>query len=207
MDPHFQELLLEYARATKGAKMREIEQALWDRFGATKAVLVLDMSGFSLLSRRYGVVHYLSMVRRMQLTAQEVVDSHGGEVVKFEADNCFAAFPDVSAAVSAAVALNQTFHRINLDTADEYDIRISIGIDHGQILLIGGPDYFGDAVNTASKLGEDTAEAGEILLTQRAYELLSSELQKGANPLDLSMSGIEIKAWRILYNPAGGQET
>ena len=201
MDPHFQELLLEYAQATKGAKMREIEQALWDRFGATKAVLVLDMSGFSLLSRRYGVVHYLSMVRRMQLTTQEVVDRHGGEVVKFEADNCFAAFPDVAAAVAAAVALNQTFHRINLDTADEYDIRIAIGIDHGRILLIGGPDYFGDAVNTACKLGEDTAQAGEILLTQRAYEQLPTDQQEGAEAMDLSMAGIEIKAWRILYNP------
>ena len=201
MDPHFQELLLEYAQATKGVKMREIEQALWDRFGATKAVLVLDMSGFSLLSRRYGVVHYLSMVRRMQLTTQDMVDRHGGEVVKFEADNCFAAFPDVAAAVAAAVALNQTFHRINLDTADEYDIRIAIGIDHGRILLIGGPDYFGDAVNTACKLGEDTAQAGEILLTQRAYEQLPTDQQEGADAMDLSMAGIEIKAWRILYNP------
>ena len=201
MDPHFQELLLEYAQATKGAKMREIEQALWDRFGATKAVLVLDMSGFSLLSRRYGVVHYLSMVRRMQLTTQDMVDRHGGEVVKFEADNCFAAFPDVAAAVVAAVALNQTFHRINLDTADEYDIRIAIGIDHGRILLIGGPDYFGDAVNTACKLGEDTAQAGEILLTQRAYEQLPTDRQDGADPMELSMAGIEIKAWRIRYDP------
>jgi adenylate cyclase len=203
MDPHFQELLLEYAHASKGAKMREIEHQLWERFGATKAVLVLDMSGFSLLSRRYGVVHYLSMVRRMQLTAQEVVDGHGGEVVKFEADNCFAAFPDVAAAVSAAIALNQTFHRINLDTADEYDIRIAIGIDHGRILLIGGPDYFGDAVNTASKLGEDTANAGEILLTQRAWEQLPQGAGRDAEELHLSMSGIEITAYKVRYDPAG----
>lgn len=204
MDPHFQELLLEYAQASKGAKMREIEQTLWERFGAIKAVLVLDMSGFSLLSRRYGVVHYLSMVRRMQLTAQEVVDRHGGEVVKFEADNCFAAFPDVGAAVAAAVALNQTFYRINLDTADEYDIRIGIGIDHGRILLIGGPDYFGDAVNTACKLGEDTADAGEILLTKRAYEQLPAGFGAGAEEMHLSMSGIEITAFRIRYDPAAG---
>jgi adenylate cyclase len=203
MDPHFQELLLDYAHAGKGARMREIEQQLWDRFGATKAVLVLDMSGFSLLSRRYGVVHYLSMVRRMQLTAQEVVDRHGGEVVKFEADNCFAAFPDVAAAVAAAIALNQTFHRINLETADEYDIRIAIGIDHGRILLIGGPDYFGDAVNTASKLGEDTANAGEILLTQRAFEQLPQGVGADAEELHLSMSGIEVTAYKVRYDLAG----
>jgi adenylate cyclase len=199
MDPHFQELLLEYARASKGARMREVEQQLWERFGATKAVFVLDMSGFSLLSRRYGVVHYLSMVRRMQLTAEQVIVDQGGEVVKFEADNCFAAFPDVASAVGAGIALNRTFHRINQQTADEYDIRIAIGIDFGRILLIGGPDYFGDPVNTACKLGEDTASAGEILLTQRAYEQLPSQGGVDGERLNLSMSGIEITAYKIRY--------
>ena len=202
MDPRFQELLLEYAHAKKGAKLREIEKKLWDQFGATRAVLVLDMSGFSLLSRRYGVVHYLSMVRRMQLAAQEVIDQHGGEVVKFEADNCFAAFPDVDGAVKASIALNQTFHRVNEQTPDEYDIRVAIGIDHGRILLIGGPDYFGDPVNTACKLGEDTASAGEILLTERAFALLSPEPARRADKLHLSMSGIEITAYKIRYDLA-----
>lgn len=201
MDPHFQELLLDYARARKGATMREIEAQLWDRFGATRAVFVLDMSGFSLLSRRYGVVHYLSMVRRMQLTAAEVVPRHGGEVVKFEADNCFAAFPDVLSATRAAIALNQTFEVMNRETLDEYDIRIAIGIDHGRILLIGGPDYFGDPVNTASKLGEDTASAGEILLTQRAYEQLPDGSGIEGETLSLSIAGIDITAYKIRYAP------
>ncbi len=122
-------------------------------------------------------------------------------MVKFEADNCFAAFSDVAEAVQASIALNQTFNRINEQTADEYDIRIAIGIDYGPILLIGGPDYFGDPVNTACKLGEDTASAGEILLTQRAFEQLPPDSGITGTTLNLSMSGIEITAYKISYQP------
>ena len=50
------------------------------------------MSGFSLLTRRYGIVHYLSMVRRMQEVTRPIVHDHSGSVVKFEADNGFAVF-------------------------------------------------------------------------------------------------------------------
>jgi len=46
---------------------------------------------------------------------------------------------------------------MNEYTDDPFDIRISIGIDFGDVLLIGGPDYFGDSVNRACKLGEDVA--------------------------------------------------
>ena len=31
-----------------------------------------------LLTRKYGIVHYLSMVRRMQLTTEPIVKSYGG---------------------------------------------------------------------------------------------------------------------------------
>ena len=70
--------------------------------------------------------------------------------------------------MQAAISLNHAFDEINVYTADQFDIRVAIGIDHGDVLLIGGPDYFGDTVNTASKLGEDQARPGEILITERA---------------------------------------
>ncbi len=201
MDQHFQELLLEYAHANNEARLKEIENKLWNRFGVTRTVLVFDMSGFSSLSRRYGIVHFLSMVRRMQITTQEIISRLGGEVVKFEADNCFALFYNVDEAVQASIELNQTFNKLNEQTTDECDIRIAIGIDYGPILLIGGPDYFGDPVNTACKLGEDTAAAGEILLTKRAYEQLAIEHRPKGEILKLSISGIEITAYKIHYLP------
>lgn len=199
MDKHFQDLLLEYAIALQDENRKAIEQTLWRKFGTRKAVFVLDMSGFSVLSQRFGIVHYLSMVRRMQLTAQPVIEQFGGEVVKFEADNCFAAFPDVLPAIQAATALNAAFFGMNLVTPDEFDIRVSVGIDYGDILLIGGPDYFGDPVNCASKLGEDTAEAGEILVTQRAFDRVPADAGIQTSSFSFRISGIELQGVKIEY--------
>jgi class 3 adenylate cyclase len=47
-------------------------------------------------------------------------------------------------------------------------VSLSIGIDHGPILDLDGEDFYGDAVNIASKLGEDLADAGDQLVTRTA---------------------------------------
>jgi class 3 adenylate cyclase len=159
----------------------------------------MDMSGFSLLTQKFGIVHYLSMVRRMQITTAPIIERHAGVVVKFEADNCFAMFEDVPSAVDAAVALNTAFAAINEFTDDEFDIRISIGIAYGDVLLIGGPDYFGDAVNLASKLGEDVAGPGEILLAEGALAKYPPDRQPAGEKMDLSLSGLHLSVLKLAY--------
>lgn len=200
MDPRFQELLLLYAQADTKTAQEQIEKTLWDEFGTQGAVLVMDMSGFSRLTQKYGIVHYLSMVLRMQLTSQPVIESLGGRVVKFEADNCFAMFQAVLPAVEAAVRLNIAFDSINRFTEEAFDIRVAIGMDYGGILLTGGPDYFGEVVNVASKLGEDVAGPGEILLTERAFQQLPPETGYTGKPITPLLSGMRIKAYSLNYS-------
>jgi adenylate cyclase len=199
MDQHFEELLLQYAHAENPEQRKGIRDTLWDEFGHRKAVFVMDMSGFSLLTQKFGIVHYLSMVKRMQITTAPIIERHGGEVVKFEADNCFAMFADVASAVEAAVALNTAFAAINQFTDDEFDIRVSVGIDYGEVLLIGGPDYFGDTVNRASKIGEDVAGPGEILLTEAALAEFPPDRQPPGEKLELSLSGIRLDVLKLEF--------
>jgi adenylate cyclase len=199
MDKHFEEMLLDYAMEKDATKRRDIETRLWEKFGTVKAVLILDLSGFSLLTQKYGIVHYLSMVRRMQLIVQPLIDRAGGEVVKFEADNCFAMFDSPQVAVQTAIALNRAFDEINIHTAEQFDIRVAIGIDYGNVLLIGGPDYFGEAVNTASKLGEDQARPGEILITEKALAQIPSSAGFRSESLQLEIAGITIAAASIRF--------
>jgi class 3 adenylate cyclase len=199
MDKRFEEMLLKYALEKDTAARQSIETQMWKEFGTIKSVLVLDLSGFSLLTQKYGIVHYLSMVRRMQLIAQPIIEKAGGKVVKFEADNCFAMFDSLQAAVQTAIALNQAFDEINVYTQEQFDIRVAIGIDYGDVLLIGGPDYFGEAVNTASKLGEDQARPGEILITERALLQIPSSAGFHSESLHLEISGITIPAASIRY--------
>ena len=205
MSQKFQDLLLQYSQSEVTTERRSIENTLWADYGAEFAVFVLDMSGFSLLTRKYGIVHYLSMVRRMQLTTEPIVKSYGGSMIKYEADNCFAVFPDPLSAVNAAIAMQHAFAASNILTSDDLDIHISCGIDYGKLLIIGHEDCFGDPVNRASKIGEDLATAGEILITRDAMEMIPAEAHVNAREIVISISGISIPAFIVDYrnNPKG----
>jgi adenylate cyclase len=195
----FQENLLHYSQTESIEERQSIEEGLWGDYGAEYAVFVLDMSGFSMLTRKYGIVHYLSMVRRMQLTTEPIVKSYGGSMIKYEADNCFAVFPDPLSAVNAAIAMQHAFGAANLLTSDDLDIHIACGIDFGKILIIGHEDCFGDPVNRASKIGEDLAAAGEVLITKEAMQMIPDEAGIKAHEMTVSISGITIPAYMIEY--------
>jgi class 3 adenylate cyclase len=195
----FQDLLLNFSQAEEPDERKKIETALWENYGQEQAIFVLDMSGFSRLTRKYGIIHYLSMVRRMQLTTGPIVKSFDGYMIKYDADNCFALFPAPLNAINAAIAMQHAFDAANILTADDLDIRIGCGIDFGRILVIGNEDCFGDAVNRASKLGEDVAEAGDILVTQEAMQLVPTEAGIKSREISISISGIEIPAYTVEY--------
>jgi adenylate cyclase len=199
MSQHFQQQLLRYSETEVLPERRQIEESLWEEYGAEYAVFVLDMSGFSLLTRKYGIVHYLSMVRRMQLTTEPIVKSYNGSMIKYEADNCFAVFPDSLSAVNAAIAMQHAFTASNVITAEDFDIHIACGIDYGKLLIIGHEDCFGDPVNRASKMGEDLAAAGEVLVTKEAMEKIPASANIKAKEIVVSISGITIPASVIDY--------
>ena len=66
----FNDQLLRCSQELETGARSEVEKKLWEEYGAETTVLIVDMSGFTKLTDSHGVVHYLSMVRRMQLTAE-----------------------------------------------------------------------------------------------------------------------------------------
>src|SRR6185295_20329660 len=74
------------ARNEHPESLADIDADIWRRFGRTQAVLVLDMCGFSRLTMRYGVTHFLAMIRRLNNIVRPVIAQGGGHVVKTEAD-------------------------------------------------------------------------------------------------------------------------
>jgi class 3 adenylate cyclase len=199
LEKYFHKKLLNFSQESSEAGRQKIEDELWENYGAERVVFILDMSGFSLLTRKYGIIHYLSMVRRMQLIAEPIVASYEGTMIKFEADNCFAIFPDTFPAIQAAIALQFAFDASNLLTSDDFDVHIACGIDYGKVLIIGNEDCFGDPVNRACKLGEDTAAAGEILVTKEAMQRLPLNSGIKSRPLSVSISGLIIPTYTIDY--------
>ena len=127
LSSRFQDKLLLYSQTEDMKERCQIDKDICAEYGAEYAVFVLDMAGFSLMTRKYGIVHYLSMVRRMQLTTEPIVKSYGGTVIKYEADNCFAVFPDPLSAVNAGIAMQHAFAASNLLTSDDLAIITGAG--------------------------------------------------------------------------------
>ena len=151
-----------------------LDDAVWERFGCERTVLVADMAGFTISTRERGIVHYLRLIQRMRQIGGELLQEHGGELVRFEADNLFAVFDGPRAGLSFATAFVARCEEDNRPRPAEEQIHISMGIDHGEILL-REDDFFGGAVNLASKLGEDLARSREILLTRTVVEMAGAE--------------------------------
>ncbi|MDR7305314.1 adenylate/guanylate cyclase domain-containing protein [Rhodoferax saidenbachensis] len=189
--------LLDTLIATPEARKPGVEQMILDTFQRRKAVLALDMSGFTLTVRRDGILAYLCQIRRMHKITRPLVLAHHGEVVKNEADNLLAVFDDVADAVAAALAM------VNAAVVEGQAplLAFSVGIDVGEILLLEQVDCFGDAVNLAYKLGEDIARPGEVLVTQRVREQLTDTAGLGFQSIQVSISGMDVTTFAVTPAP------
>ncbi len=180
-------------------RITEIDAKIIETFGETHGILVMDMSGFSRLTLEHGIIHFLSMIHRMNEIARPAIEEHGGEVVKFEADNAFAVFPEVEQAVEAAIDILKRLSAANTMLPAEFDMYGKFGIGYGEVLMLEDDDMFGAEVNLASKLGEDLAKRDEILLTAEAYKRLGKESRECEEGL-MKISGLELSMHKVKYD-------
>jgi adenylate cyclase len=182
-------------RNERPEKMAEIDAQINATFRQNHAIMVIDMSGFSRTTVRHGIIHFLAMIHRMHAIVKPVIADYGGTVVKEEADNIFAVFPDVKSAVQAAIDSLKHTGAVNTTLPPEMDIYLCIGIGCGDVLMLEGEDMYGSEFNLASKLGEDLAEQGEILLTDVAFEKFEGKKQDWKR-VEFSISGLELVAYK-----------
>lgn len=105
----------------------EITRAIGERFGQERAVMVVDMSGFSRTTRRLRIVPFLAMIYRMQRLAVPCIEAARGRVLKVEADNLFCLFETVGDAVAAGRKLVARLTGENAHMPEERDLYVSIG--------------------------------------------------------------------------------
>ena len=86
---------------------------------------------------RYGITHFLAMIRRLGVIVRPVIAAAGGRIVKTEADNVFATFEDVPQALAAARAIHDSLATANSFLPEDWDLHAGIGIGYGPLLLIG----------------------------------------------------------------------
>ena len=150
----------------------QIDDEIRRRFVRPVTIFVLDMAGFSRLTAVYGIIHYLAMIHTMRESAIPTIHACGGSLIKPEADNLFAIFPEPAQALEAAKAIFHSLDQINKGRSISHSIWGSVGIGYGDAVVVGAEDLFGMEMNLACKLGEDLADAMEVLLTPAAYQRL-----------------------------------
>jgi len=181
------------------SRAARIDAEIREAFERMVAILVLDMSGFSRLTAKHGIIHYLAMIEQMEATVRPAVKANHGQVIKQEADNLFAIFGNPADAMEGALDIFRAFDAVNSVLPDERDIYGAIGIGYGETLVVGDEDLFGPEMNFASKLGEDIAVKKQILLTKAAWGALPQDRYNFSKQA-VEISGVVLEYYRFEGN-------
>jgi len=184
-------------RLAPNADKEKIDQRIWDLFGEEWCVMFTDLSGFSRRVAEFGIIHFLQTIYESERLLLPVIESHDGFVLKSEGDSLLAIFRNPCKALQGAIAMQYTVADYNLEKPDEEKVLLCVGLGYGHMLRVGDTDIFGAEVNAASKLGEDTAKAGDILVTGE-FRVACNDETLVLEPLESVPAGTSA-AFRVLY--------
>lgn len=190
-------------RCQPGADVARIDARIWDLFGEEWAVMFTDLSGFSRRVAAFGIIHFLQVIFEQKRLLLPVAADHDGILIKVEADSLLIVFKRASSALRCAIAMQHACADYNRTRAAEDQVLLCVGVGFGRILRIGDIDVYGQEVNAASKLGEDTAKANEILVTAAARAAAGDVDGVRYEELGEPVPGSDSN-FRVVYPAAGG---
>ncbi len=194
-EDRLESLLLE--RMKPDTDKKELDQRIWDLFGEKWAVMFTDLAGFSKGSSDWGIIHFLQTILESHRLLIPLIDIHDGILIKTEADSLMVIFRNPEKAIHCAVAMQKALIAYNKGISLEEQVLLCVGVGYGDILRIGDSDVFGVEVNASSKLGEDTATAGQILVTQSLKDSIGDSWK--SNPIITEHIALH-DAYEIIWN-------
>jgi adenylate cyclase len=181
-------------------RIEDVTNRIRDAFEQERTVLILDMSGFTRATQQGNIISFLLSINQMQRLVTPVVEETGGIVVRTEHDNVTCLFDNVSDALDASSEITKRLASANVILPSDKELYASIGIGHGPILNVENETIYGGEVNLASKLGEDIANLGDVLLTPDAHEQVKDS-DRRFDKETVSVSGLELTYYKVLANP------
>jgi len=185
-------------RLKPGADKEKIDGRIWDLFGEIWCVMFTDLSGFSRGVAKFGIIHFLQTIYESQRLLVPIIEDHDGILLKTEGDSFMVIFRNVQKGIQCAIAMQRVLQQYNKTRSDEEQVLLCVGLGYGRVLRIGDSDVYGAEVNAASKLGEDTAEAWEILVTEGVRVAAGSVSDTTFEKLDEAPPGAD-GAYRLTY--------
>ncbi len=183
-------------RLRPNADKKQLDSRIWDLFGEEWAVMFTDLSGFSRRVAEFGIIHFLQTIYESKKLLVPCIDKFDGILLKMDGDSMLVIFRNPKKAVDCSIYMQKLLKDYNVTKSDAEKILLCVGIGVGNVLRIGDNDVFGAEVNAASKLGEDSAEAGEILVTDSVKKKLEGthEFEK----TEFTPPGAE-SAYKLIY--------
>lgn len=192
-------------RLAPDADKDAVDESIWNVFGEEWAIMFTDLSGFSRGVEKFGIIHFLQTIFESERLLIPIIEDNDGILIKAEGDSFLVIFRRCACAVQAAVEMQRVLAGYNVDKEAEEKVLLCLGIGFGKILKIGDADVFGQQVNATSKLGEDTAKSGDILLTSPGKQQYEAEVAAGAKDAGVTFKELEAgplkgaNAWRAEY--------
>ena len=139
------------------------------------AILVADVVGYSRLmnANEIGTLNALLQIQTGLIDRH--VGAQKGRIVKLMGDGVLAEFPSVVGALQAALDIQQSMVRQNLEVPLDRQIQFRIGINLGEVIIEDG-DIYGDGVNIAARL-ETLALPGGIAVSGAVREQARNKLE------------------------------
>jgi len=176
---------------------RQLEADIQKKYGLRCAMLVLDSTGFTRNTQESGILNYLECIVRLRDMIEPIVS--GFDCISWRAatDNVYAEFTTAEEALKAAIEIRKSVKEAEIEINDKSKLGVCIGIGFGNALRSSREGVFGNEMNLASKLGEDIAGDGEILLTESAYNSIPEEYRNSTMLRKTVVSGIELSYYAI----------
>ena len=186
-------------RLKPNSNKAEIDKRIWDLFGEEWAVMFTDLSGFSRNVKKFGIIHFLQTIQESLRILVPCIDRNDGILLKTEGDSMLVIYRNVHKAINCAIEMQKTVKAYNQGKPSEEEVLLCIGIGYGKIIRVGDKDVFGEEVNSSAKLGEDTAKAWEILVTE-AVKNHAEDFLPSSFDLVRDVAGGAAKGFKLNYS-------
>jgi len=183
----------------QAARRPELDGKTFPDLFRKRAVVFTDTADFTLRAAKDGILHFLMVFDAVAAVAASVVRRTKGELVKVEGDSLVIRYDDANAACRGVMDLEDAIQGYNRGRPDNEQVHFSYGIGYGDVLDTD-EDVFGLEVNLASKIGEDLAEPGEVLLTPSAAAALEPGMLKRVVPyriITFGRQGIPVQRLKL----------
>jgi adenylate cyclase len=116
-----------------------------------RTFLIADVRGYTRFTEEYGDEVAARLAAKFADVVQDGVEARGGKVVEIRGDEALAVFGSARQAIRAAVDLQAQFDE-ETEADSELPLRVGIGIDSGEAVVLKDGSFRGAALNIAARL-------------------------------------------------------